>query len=386
MKVKTYRLFVVTGIFLILALLISNDLFARFYYQAPPLKRSGNHSPIHQIPDDNSPITILAINGGGMRALIPLSSLIYLEHKTGLPISTLFDTIIATSSGSIIAAGLSLADNQGNASHSAEQVSKIFKEFKFDFPWYHRLLTLGGLAGPRFTGVSLHKTMARNFTNVEMCQLLTEVILPVFSTTDKEVLLISRNSALRNDSDNYFVTDVINASTAAPIFLPAVQLTNVQGKKPIIAYDAGLFLNNPALKGLIAVLKAHPKRKIILVSLGTGVNNYQLDTKEINKWGIFSWLHYLMYTLLDQNSTELNNELNELLNISHAIDGSYYSINVVLNPKQGNPFATGPKAIAQLEQNGADSVKQNRVELDQIAAALLDNQQLRQSRTRKMAF
>lgn len=379
MSIKKRRLAVLALIAIVIVFVISNSIFIRFYYVGLPKHRlSEEHfTPIRQLPNDNSPITILAINGGGMRALIPLSSLVYLEQKTGQPISALFDTIIATSSGGIIAAGLAVPDEHGKPRYTAAQISDIFTQFHFDLPWYHRLLTLGGLVGPRFTGESLHTTMEASFGNTEMRQLLTQVILPVFSATQKEVVLITRDDAVRSDSNNYFVSDVINAGTAAPVMLPAMQLDNVLHEKSIVAYDAALFLENPALRGLIHTLRMHPHRKVLLISLGTGTNNFTVDAKELHTWGLFSWSRYLANTLLDQNDNEVNQELTEILNNSHVVDGDFYSINVLLTPKQGNPFSTKPQDINNLIQNGQESVRLNKAKLDVIAAELLANQQLR---------
>ena len=49
---------------------------------------------------------ILAIDGGGIRGLIPALVLAEIEQRTGRPISSLFDLVAGTSTGAIIACGL----------------------------------------------------------------------------------------------------------------------------------------------------------------------------------------------------------------------------------------------------------------------------------------
>ena len=58
--------------------------------------------------------TVLSIDGGGIRGIIPALVLDYLEQASNKPISELFDLSVGTSSGGIIALGIAQADPQGN--------------------------------------------------------------------------------------------------------------------------------------------------------------------------------------------------------------------------------------------------------------------------------
>ena len=49
---------------------------------------------------------ILTIDGGGIRGLIPALVLAEIERRTGRPISSLFDLVAGTSTGAILACGL----------------------------------------------------------------------------------------------------------------------------------------------------------------------------------------------------------------------------------------------------------------------------------------
>ena len=56
---------------------------------------------------DNKLYKVLSLDGGGIKGLIIIQMLIALEEKTGMPIKKLFDWIIGTSTGGILALGLS---------------------------------------------------------------------------------------------------------------------------------------------------------------------------------------------------------------------------------------------------------------------------------------
>jgi hypothetical protein len=64
-----------------------------------------SHKPKTRVPP-HRPIRILAIDGGGVKALIPLKVLQFIEEYTGKPVTELFDLVAGTSSGGIVTAGL----------------------------------------------------------------------------------------------------------------------------------------------------------------------------------------------------------------------------------------------------------------------------------------
>ena len=62
---------------------------------------------------DNKTRFVLSIDGGGIRGIIPALVLAQLEKTTSQPVSELFDLIVGTSTGGILALGLSLQDGEG---------------------------------------------------------------------------------------------------------------------------------------------------------------------------------------------------------------------------------------------------------------------------------
>ncbi|MGH9262301.1 MAG: patatin-like phospholipase family protein, partial [Acidimicrobiales bacterium] len=56
---------------------------------------------------------ILSIDGGGIRGLIPATVLAALEDRTGRPVARLFDLIAGTSTGGLLACGLTKPGTAG---------------------------------------------------------------------------------------------------------------------------------------------------------------------------------------------------------------------------------------------------------------------------------
>ena len=59
--------------------------------------------------------TILSIDGGGIRGIIPAMVLADIERRTGRRIAELFDLIAGTSTGGVLALGLSVPEERDGA-------------------------------------------------------------------------------------------------------------------------------------------------------------------------------------------------------------------------------------------------------------------------------
>ena len=71
-------------------------------------------------------IRILSIDGGGIRGVIPARVLVELERLTGLPIASTFDVIAGTSTGGIIALGLTRPTGVDGAPLAAREVLELY--------------------------------------------------------------------------------------------------------------------------------------------------------------------------------------------------------------------------------------------------------------------
>jgi patatin-like phospholipase/acyl hydrolase len=65
--------------------------------------------------------SILSIDGGGIRGIIPASTLVALEQQLGKPVRDCFDFVAGTSTGALIAAAVA-------AGVPATQILNIYKQ------------------------------------------------------------------------------------------------------------------------------------------------------------------------------------------------------------------------------------------------------------------
>ncbi|MEO1088356.1 MAG: patatin-like phospholipase family protein, partial [Acidobacteriota bacterium] len=91
---------------------------------------------------------ILAIDGGGIRGLIPALVLEAMEEKTGRPVSEIFDLVAGTSTGGILALGLVRPGDGGGPAYSAADLAELYERRGgqiFTSSGWHRLRSVGGL-------------------------------------------------------------------------------------------------------------------------------------------------------------------------------------------------------------------------------------------------
>ena len=108
------------------------------------------------------PVKILSIDGGGIRGVIPATVLVAIEERTGKRIAELFDLIAGTSTGGILALGLTLDDGNGSPQHSADDLRGLYLDRGAEIfpplrPAWAR--TMRGVFDERYPGAALEDVL-----------------------------------------------------------------------------------------------------------------------------------------------------------------------------------------------------------------------------------
>src|ERR1700730_11758858 len=90
----------------------------------PLATRPQSRAPSPQSP---APVRILAIDGGGIRGIIPALVLARIEKLTKRPIAQLFDLVAGTSTGGILALGLTVPKFPGRPLYAAQEFVTMFE-------------------------------------------------------------------------------------------------------------------------------------------------------------------------------------------------------------------------------------------------------------------
>jgi hypothetical protein len=108
-------------------------------------------------------VRILAIDGGGMRGIIPARLLAHLEERTGRRAAELFDLVAGTSTGGLLALGLSKPDphHPARPHYRASEIVDFYRLSGRDIfrrSLLHFIRSLGSWLGPKYPPAGLERT------------------------------------------------------------------------------------------------------------------------------------------------------------------------------------------------------------------------------------
>lgn len=240
--------------------------------------------------DSNAPRKMLALDGGGIRGVLTLSVLKKIEETVGKPLHEYFDYIAGTSTGAIIAAGLSRGMSVGELIRFYKTYGpEMFQRTRF-LARLRSLYQNGALQQQleqtfgKDTDLRLDDVPRPGGGRGELKTLLLVVTRNV--STDSPWPISSNpdacyNNPTRSDSNiNMRLWQLVRASTAAPIFFPpeVISLDPRDDTKTFVFVDGGVTpYNNPAF--LLYRFATEPaynlnwetgEDKLLLVSVGTG--------------------------------------------------------------------------------------------------------------------
>jgi patatin-like phospholipase/acyl hydrolase len=167
---------------------------------------------------------VLSIDGGGIRGIIPAMVLTEIERRTGKATSELFDLVAGTSTGGILALGLTKPEQDGAPEYGAERLIELYEtegEKIFDRPVWHRLQHSGwGLAEEKYPSKGIEEVAKRYFKDVYLAEALTEVLVTAYEIERRGPWFFKRRHARdkNREGDNFLMRDVARATSAAPTF------------------------------------------------------------------------------------------------------------------------------------------------------------------------
>ncbi|MGO4690106.1 patatin-like phospholipase family protein [Glaciibacter sp. 2TAF33] len=244
-------------------------------------------------------LRILSIDGGGIRGYLPALILAEIERRAGRPAIELFDVVVGTSTGGIIAIGLTagvtvteLADfypRYGRKIFGGSEQSEWSKRiFGTGATWSERLMGPANTIGPvfgrdeRWGGNARHQAAGLESVLHEVLgeKKLSESTLPLLVTSyDAElglpVVFSTADAIMHPARFDLPLRFVARATSAAPTYFAPAELTWDGAPRRFI--DGGVWANNPAAMAITESIKLTSGAKltgdsIFLVSLGTGMS------------------------------------------------------------------------------------------------------------------
>lgn len=274
-------------------------------------------SPVKlQPPTYGKLVTILSIDGGGIRGIIPATILSFLESQLqeldgeDARLADYFDVIAGTSTGGLITAMLTAPNDNHRPLFAAKDIRKFYLEHSPKiFPqkggiFGSILKMLKVIMGPKYNGKYLRGIIRKELREIRLHQTLTKVVIPTFDIKLLQPTIFSTYEVEKSPDLDARLSDICISTSAAPTYLPAHQFKNQDGRE-FNLIDGGVAANNPALVAISQVTKhvfsenpdflpTKPMHhvQILVISLGTGSPKVEekYSAKMAAKWGVLCWL------------------------------------------------------------------------------------------------
>lgn len=219
-------------------------------------------------------IRVLSVDGGGIRGILPATWLMTLEERAGKPVSELFDLVVGTSTGGILALGLTSPAGDGKP-HTAAELRSLYVDHGAEI-----FSGTGPAPSPgtqaRYSSEPLRRYLNGFFGTLPLSAALKPVAVVTVDIRNFSGLLFSGGGLGQDPLGDAPMQLAALATSSAPNYFEPVPYTGPDGVERVLV-DGGLAANDPAFVGFsIALVQQRTARKgeeILLVSMGTGLQN-----------------------------------------------------------------------------------------------------------------
>jgi len=259
---------------------------------------------------------MLASDGGGIRGILPAMMLAELERRAQPPVGALFDLLAGTSTGGILALGLTVPGEPGKPKYRAADLVGLYEQegrTLFARSVWHRVRSVGGVAEEKSPSEGIEATPARYCGEARMAEALADGLVTSDAIARRRPDFFTSFRAKTEPARNFFMRQAGRATSAAPTDgAPGrIALSDVDR---LVLVDGGVFANNPALGAWAEARKISPDAADILVlSLGTGHLTRPSPYEAATGWGLAGWVRPVLDVMFDGVSDAVDYQLRQLL-------------------------------------------------------------------------
>jgi predicted acylesterase/phospholipase RssA len=289
-------------------------------------------------------VNVLAIDGGGIRGLIPALVLAEIEHRTARRVGELVDLIAGTSTGAIIACALARPEPM-----TAARIAELYEiegPKIFDRSLIKKITSVGGLIDERYDSSGLVEALTRWLGPGRLADLDPPVLLTAYDIQHRRAVFLGASDVT--------MIDAAHASSAAPSYFEPVRV----GDATLV--DGGVFATNPAMCAYAQV----GGKLDLLLSLGTGDHTRPLPYEKVRDWGQLEWARPIIDVVFDGTSDAVDLQLGSLLS-----DG-YARLQTRLGEASDDLDDASPENLAALRREAERLISANDALIDDVCERL----------------
>lgn len=256
-------------------------------------------------------INVLAIDGGGIRGIIPASILAALERNLGRAIHEVFDLIAGTSTGGIIAVAVGAGANNGKP-YSPEELVNLYIENGEAIFRKTPLTNLRNWVRPKYAAEPLEGVLLRFFGDTELKSAKVPLLIGSYDIENQIPFFFKSQRIPANPNYNWKLRDVARAASAAPTYFSPKQVKNDYHESYTLV-DGGVCINNPAMAGFAEARHIYGDADFVVVSIGSGEPQVPLRYEDVKDWGLAKWARQIAPVFMDSTTRAADQELYFLL-------------------------------------------------------------------------
>jgi patatin-like phospholipase/acyl hydrolase len=291
-------------------------------------------------------VQVLAIDGGGIRGLIPALVLAEIERRTGRRIADLVDLVAGTSTGGILACALTKPDPMPAARIAdiyAEEGPRIFHRSLLK-----RITSVGGYIDERYESDGLVAALRTYLGNARLPDATRPVLITAYDLQARAAVVLRRE-------DDVSMVEAAHATSAAPTYFEPVRL----GARTLV--DGGVFAVNPA----VFAYAESPDGLDLLLSLGTGQHTRPIPYAHARGWGQLEWARPLVDVVFDGSADAVDAQLGRLL-----AGGRYVRLQTRLQAASDDLDDASPENLTALRREAEQLIAVRSADIDDVCARL----------------
>ena len=316
-------------------------------------------------PDEGRPIRVLSIDGGGIRGILPAIVLAELERRTGKASSKLFDLMAGTSTGGIVALGLSMPDERGEPAWRAEELIEIYARDGIRLFPAVPLGEIRAMFHRRYDEAEIATLLHGYFGDTMLSQAACDVLVTSYDVVGREALILTNRSAREDPALDMPMRIAARATAAAPTYFAPIESTFGSPPRERVLIDGSVFANNPAMCAFTELQRRNYGSNVIVVSLGTGSLTRRYRWDAVNEWGLAHWARPLLHIVIDGAGETVDFQLRTMLGKQR-----YHRLQIDLLHASDDLDDASPENIEHLKSEARRLINERDRELDEICAQL----------------
>jgi uncharacterized protein len=315
-------------------------------------------------------VKVLCIDGGGIRGLIPALVLAEIERRTGRRTADMVDLVAGTSTGGVLACGLTRPGTDGRTRFSAEELAGIYVEEGpriFRRGLLKRIVSVEGWVDERYDDDGLNTALERYLGDATLSDALTDVFVTAYDIHDRFAFFFRSARARQDPTSDFPMVQVARATSAAPSYFEPARATDVAGAHTYPLVDGGVYAVNPSMCAYADVVRSGRAGDLeLMLSLGTGEHTRAFTYEQARGWGQLEWARPVLDIVFDGVADTIEFEAGTLMG------DRYVRLQTPLGTASDDLDDASEPNLAALRAQAESLIAESGAELDRVCAILAD--------------